>query len=154
MKVLCGASVRRDPAVLKAHLKTLRWQKLPSGLQLDLVHVDDLLPEQRVEGMHTLSEAGSRIIAGVAQPDTMDFDDKHPQTHQWQLTAFERVAENKQRLLDLAVAEHYDYVWIVDTDLLLDPYTLWSLYACKKDITAAVYWTRWQAADPICHPQV
>jgi hypothetical protein len=85
----------------------------------------------------------------------IDFDDKNPQTHLWQQTAFERVAQNKQRLFDKAVKEKYDYVWICDTDLLLDRTTLWSMYHANQSIVAAVYWTRWQANSEVpCGPQV
>ena len=82
-----------------------------------------------------------------------DFSDQDPKTHQWSLSAFERVAANKQLLLDKAVNEGYDYVWICDTDLLLDPYTLSSLLTTDKPIAAAVYWTRWQASQQ-AGPQV
>jgi hypothetical protein len=148
VKILVGASVRRDPVVLEAHLKTLQWQILPPDVELDIVHVDDFAPEQRDAGRVLLEAYGGTIIRGDSDDmAVVDFDDKNPRTHVWQQSAFERVAKNKQMLFDKAVADKYDYVWICDTDLLMDPRTLWSMYhvaATGQQVTAAVYWTRWQ----------
>ena len=154
-RVLAGASVRREPALLDACLTTLKWQELPPDVRLDLCFVDDFLPDQREPGRQLLRDAGSDILSGVEQVATADFSDAAPDTHHWQLSAFERVAANKQRILDRAVKEFYTHVWICDTDLLLDPRTLASMLAVDKPIVAAVYWTRWQAGQNVpAQPQV
>ena len=64
------------------------------------------------------------------------------------------MAQNKQLLFDKAVREDYDYVWICDTDLILDRTTLWSMYYANVPVVAAVYWTRWQADQEDAQPQV
>ncbi len=57
---------------------------------------------------------------------------------------FEHLARHKQKLLDKATVEHYDYVWIVDTDLVLDPSTLASALSLKEPVVSSVFWTPWQ----------
>ncbi len=128
IKILCGASVRKPDHIFDAHRKTLAWQVLPPDVQVDYYHIKDDAP-------------------------TEDFDDNNEITHKWELSAFERVAKNKQKIFDKAVKQNYDYVWICDADLLLDHYTLWSLLSAEQQITAAVYWTRWQPRQPAM-PQV
>jgi hypothetical protein len=127
-------------------------------VELDLVHVDDFTEDQRDEGRAALQDAGSRVLSGVEQVATLDFSDTAANTHHWQQSAFERVAQNKQLLFDTAVREGYDYVWICDTDLLLDNRTLWSMYHAasdRREVIAGVYWTRWQAdASAPAGPQV
>lgn len=154
-RILCGASARRDPEVLEQHLKTLTWQVLPKDHTLDLCHVDDFTPDQRDKGRALLEEYGGEILTGESEGiAVVDFDDSNPSTHLWQISAFERVAKNKQLLFDKAVEEGYDYVWICDTDLILDRTTLWNLIGASKPVTAAVYWTRWQADQQYVMPQV
>lgn len=153
-RIIVGASARRDPAVLEAHLKTLANQELPPDLQLQLCHVDDFT-ENVDECRALLRDYGSEVLSGVEQVAVHDFDDTHNRTHLWTQSAFERVAQNKQRIFDKAVREGYDYVWICDTDLILDPMTLWSMYHAQKPVVAAVYWTRWQdQPDQPAQPQV
>jgi hypothetical protein len=65
-------------------------------------------------------------------------------THHWQEATFYWLAEQKQRILDLAREEEYDAVWLVDTDLLVEPGTLQSLIDAEKPIVSAVFWTAWQ----------
>jgi len=155
-RILVGASCRREPQVLEAHLKTLALQQLPDGTELHLCHVDDFTPEQRNAGRVLLESYNSEILSGDSdQMAVIDFDDKHPQTHVWQISAFERVAKNKQLIFDKAKAERYDYVWILDTDLLLEHTTLMSMYYAARPVVAGVYWTNWNAAgDQPAGPQV
>jgi hypothetical protein len=132
----------------------LKWQDIPDGYELHLCHVDDFTPGQRNAGRALLEAYGSTILSGEEQVATLDFDDKDPNTHLWQQSAFERVAKNKQQILDLAVKEHYDCVFICDTDLMLDRTTLRNLVGADQQVTAGVYWTRWTADQQHVLPQV
>ena len=85
--------------------------------------------------------------------ETATYDGDREDTHEWNVPAFYRLARQKQRLCDLAVSEGYDYLWLVDSDLLCDPRTLWSLYYADKPIVSAVFWTAWQPDSPML-PQV
>lgn len=54
---------------------------------------------------------------------------------------------------DLPLAQSWDYLFLVDSDLYLDPHTLRHLLSLKKDIVSEVYWTRWKP-ELIPLPQV
>lgn len=69
-------------------------------------------------------------------------------THRWQVATFDHVARCKQLLIDWALSEAFDYIFFVDSDLLLEPTTLLSLYACDVDVVSGVFWTQWTPADP------
>jgi hypothetical protein len=69
-------------------------------------------------------------------------------THRWNVSTFEHLAKCKQLLIDYAVNEGFDYIFFVDSDLLLDPGTLQSLYAAQVDINNACFWTSWQPGAP------
>ncbi|CCO09051.1 glycosyltransferase [Desulforamulus hydrothermalis] len=53
----------------------------------------------------------------------------------------------------MALEQEYDYVFLVDADLILHPKTLVHLISLQKDIVAEVFWTRWQPNLPL-QPQV
>lgn len=59
-----------------------------------------------------------------------------------------RVAKFKDWLISLARSEGYDYLFLVDSDLVLHPLTLQQLLHCRKDIIAEIFWTRWTPSQP------
>jgi hypothetical protein len=142
IRVLAGTISRTHPDVLAAHLKTMLWQRVP-GAQIDLCYIDDNDDEASSELLR--SEAARTIPAGERGDAEYSVDEG---THRWNELAFHRLAREKQRLLDLAVEERYDYVWLVDSDLLCGPDTLASLLAARKPLVSAVFWTRWEPTQP------
>lgn len=141
-RILAGAIVRQDPAVLKAHLKTLTWQNVKADI--DFCFVDD--------GDHEaiLKEYGS-VLKADPRPEGAVYS-VGPQTHQWSVETFYHLASQKNRLLQKMLDEGYDYLWLCDTDLLCDKTTLRSLLSLKAPIANAVFWTHWQATAPSAMP--
>ena len=146
MKILAGASVRQNSKVLAAHLETMEWQTTSEDVQVDLCYVNDLDPddEDYKEASDVLFNSGARVLntniherpSGAEYVVASD-------THHWQEPTFYWLAQQKQKLLDLAVEEEYDAVFLVDTDLLLSPDTLQSLIHAEVPIVSAVFWTSW-----------
>lgn len=141
VRVLAIASVRVDPLTFAANLKSLRLQLLPPNTVLDLHYVlDDPEPKPLIrlikEARGTWEQSGERPAAALYGVG--------PQTHAWNAVTFDHLACNKQKLLDRAVRDHYDYVWVVDTDLICDPKTLASMLSLKESVVSAVFWTPWQ----------
>ena len=68
-------------------------------------------------------------------------------THRWNVDTFEHLARCKQLFLDYAISNHFDYVFMVDSDLLLEPTTLKSMYACDQDVVNGCFWTQWTPND-------
>ena len=148
MRVLCGSSVRERPTVLQAHLRALQAQVLPPDVEIDFAFVDDNTDPTS----SALLEPFRRLpCEPTDQAATYDGDSET--THEWNVPAFYRLARQKQRLCDLARSEGYDYLWLVDSDLICDPRTLWSLYHADKPIVSGVFWTSWQPDSPML-PQV
>lgn len=156
IRILVGGPVRKDAAILTAHLDSLLSQELPSRVKLDFLFVDDYPtpdPAQQVL-LDFVAANGGRVLKSD-NTITNDFSDQHPVTHQWTQSSMGRMATLKNRLLKECVDGGYDYIWLIDSDLILDRTSLASLLSAQKAIVAAVYWTRWHA-DPKIHagPQV
>jgi hypothetical protein len=156
IKILVGGPVRKNAAVLSAHLASLESQELPARVELDYLFVDDYPapdPAQQVLADFVAKHGGQVVKSGQAV--TGDFTDQHPVTHQWTASAMTRVGNIKNGILAECVKGQYDYLWLIDSDLVLDRTTLASLLSCQRAVVSAVYWTRWNS-DPLIHagPQV
>lgn len=142
-KILVGAVTRAAPNILEAHLRSIRWQRAEA--ELELYYIAD--PELPQESHDLLREFDTRLLLASEKPEEAlyEIDDT---THHWNQLTFGWLAKEKQRLLDLAAAEDFDAVWLVDSDLLCDPGTLDSLLACQKEVVSGVFYTKWQPEAP------
>ncbi|MFL0491534.1 MULTISPECIES: glycosyltransferase family A protein [Bacillus] len=78
---------------------------------------------------------------------------KDENTHYWPVNQVWKVAEMKDKIIDYAKENQYDYLFLVDSDLVLHPNTLQQLIESKKDIISNIFWTKW-VANGIEMPQV
>lgn len=56
----------------------------------------------------------------------------------------ERVGALKNQIFRETLAGGYDGVWLVDSDLICGPRTLWSLWYSDAPMVCGVFWTKWQ----------
>ena len=156
IRILIGGPVRKRAPVLQAHLDSLAWQEFPKRVQVSYCFVDDYpAPDDGQAVLRAfVDEHGGEILRpDIARPN--DFTDQHPVTHQWTQSAMNRMGELKTLIFRKALEGQYDYVWLVDSDLILDRTTLRSLLSAEQGVVSAVYWTKWNS-DPGIHsgPQV
>jgi len=149
-RVLLGSPVHQNPAILKEFLLSLEELEQLSAT-LDFMFLDD----------NTDSTASQLLCA---------FQDKHPETtiipnqhlqnytcdeytHYWREELIWKVAGLKNKLIEQAKTKNYDYLWLVDSDLVMHPHTLEQLMQADKDIIANIFWTCWQP-NTVEMPQV
>ncbi len=65
-------------------------------------------------------------------------------THRWTGDLMEKVATMKDFIIEFALYCGYDYLFLVDSDLVLHPRTLARLQWTGRDIVSEVFWTKWQ----------
>ena len=149
-KILIGAPVRQEAAILTEFLRSLRELRR-DGLDVDFVFVDD-----NVEPASTdlLREFAMHERTQLLPAD--DIDDHYAKSeygHVWTEELFWKVARFKDRILRHALATGHDGVFLIDSDLVLHPATLRHLVAQHVDIVSEVFWTRWHPGLPD-RPQV
>lgn len=159
--LVVGTSCKKPASILRWYLDALASQEKPAHLDVLYVFVDDgLEPDARAMLEAFIQQHGGGIIEPVAKPIQPDFSDAPgTMTHQWSPSAMNRVGANKDQILQFALQNRADYVWLCDADLVCDRTTLTSLLSIPEPIVCAVYWTAWQrvpeGANPVCAgPQV
>jgi hypothetical protein len=146
LKVMVGTSVRKPVAVLEAHLDSLRSQILPPNTELTCCYVTDWPVPPTDGALKALNEFATHrgtILKSMEGQLSDDFKDSGVNTHNWGVSAIQRVANNKNRIIEYFLKSDADYLWFCDADLMLDQMTLWSMLSCEKPVVCAVYWTKW-----------
>lgn len=144
--IAVGTSIRKPAEVLRHYLASLAAQELPERTRLLPIFVLDGCDADaaRLIDDFCANYPGAVVLPnGAPRPPQPDFDDAHPDSHQWSESAMVRVGQNKDWIIARARELGVDALWFCDADLICDTTTLKSLLAAPGPITSAVYWTRW-----------
>lgn len=146
LKVLMGTPIRQKGEILRNFLQSIKELSLGSLLTVNYYFIDD-----------NLEDESSQLLARFAEETPNTFLSKahnnreyvcNESTHFWEEELIWKVAEFKNGIIEQARQDDYDYLFLVDSDLVLHPKTLEHLVSLKKDIVAEIFWTKWELDLP------
>ncbi|MFC4777399.1 glycosyltransferase family 2 protein [Paenibacillus sp. GCM10023252] len=147
-RVLIASPVHQKADILRLFLQSLE------RLTCQSLHVDYLFIDDNVE------EASSDLLSQFLPAHTTvwksDYRSIYIRTeaaHCWNEQLIWQVASMKNRIIQEAISLCYDYLFLIDSDLLLRPPTLQHLISLNKPIISEIFWTKWQP-DARPQPQV
>ncbi|WML35489.1 glycosyltransferase [Clostridium sp. OS1-26] len=149
-RVLIGSTIRQKTSILREFLQSLSELYI-QDYNVNFMFFDDnedLVSSQMLNNFK-IQDCETIILRGEKQGRYICDDI----SHQWKDELIWKVAEYKDRIIDYAKENDYDYLFLVDSDLVLHPETLEKLISTKKDIISEVFWTKWNSSD-IEKPQV
>jgi GT2 family glycosyltransferase len=132
-RVLVGAMVHHRAEIVKECFASLD-QLQRSSCTIDYYLVDDTVSEPSHEAVQRFvaDHPSCRCVPSTKKENTS-------------CTAVRwTVARDKDLLLQYALTQGYDYVLLVDSDIILHPKTLEQLKGTNKDIIATIVWTSMQ----------
>lgn len=149
-RVLIGSPIHRKPAILKEFLESLT--KLDTdGIELSYFFIDDNKEIESTNLLHQFSqEINGVTLISTKTNDTYLCDEN---SHFWNDNLIWKVAAFKNQMIDFALKNDYDYLFLIDSDIVLHPKTIQRLIKTRKDIISEIFWTKWQK-DNIELPQV
>jgi tetratricopeptide (TPR) repeat protein len=144
-RVLVGSPVHQKTRILEEFLNSLK-QIERGGFILHFFFVDD----NQIEASSQLLEDFAKNVEGVliqkSQRDDQYVCDER--THVWQEHLIWKVAAFKDLMIQKALEGGYEYLFLVDSDLVLNPHTLEHLISTGKEIISEIYWTSWELNAP------
>lgn len=150
IRVLLGSPIHQKPAVLQQFLDSLQRLKL-DGIQLDYYFIDDNQEEAASSLLEAFKGDDPNIL--IQPSGYNDAYVRNDTTHFWNSNLVWKVAAFKNLMIQRAHTLDYDYLFLIDSDLLLYPETLQHLIGTGKDIISEVFWTQWQPGT-MFQPQV
>ncbi|MBF8263353.1 MAG: glycosyl transferase [Parachlamydiales bacterium] len=149
-RVLIGSPIRQKPLILHEFLESLcRLEK--KNYELDFLFIDD---NEQSESKNLLNRFPARCT--IQQPDIFSSGAKYvcnETTHHWKDSIIWKVAQFKDRIIQSAREQDYDYLFFIDSDIVLHPRTIDQLIKANKEIVSNIFWTQWMP-DQVPLPQV
>lgn len=152
-RVLVGSPIYQKPAILKEFLESLKGFEKKS-YTLDYYFVDDNEDEESHQLLQSFvpeKEAKVVLVSGKERVTKPYFCNEV--THFWSEELIWKVAIFRNQIIQYALENDYDYLFFVDSDLLLHPLTIEQLLSSNKDIISNIFWTKWTDFTPL-QPQV
>lgn len=149
-KVLVASPIYRNPNILSQFLSSLLDLK-STGIDVHYYFVDDNVHPESMKILREFKQNNKNVLI-MKSHNTTPYHTNH-QTHIWKEELIWKVGEYKNDMLDYAKINNFDYIFLVDSDLVLHPNTLIQLHSQKKDIVSNIFWTKW-TPDSIDLPQV
>ena len=144
-RVLLGSPVRQKAEILSNFLLSIKELSL-STIDVDFYFIDDNIEEESSQLLVSFATENPNTLITKVEDDRPYICNES--THIWEEELIWKVAEFKNNIINKALEDDYDYLFLVDSDLVLHPQTLEHLVSLKKDIVSEIFWTRWQPDFP------
>lgn len=131
MKILIGSPVRQDEEIFIEYLKSINKLLVPKDAEVDAYFILNDCPElakHLKDGQYEILNTGDEYVC-------------NEETHVWSTENLDKMSTLRNRLLKKVTDGGYDYLFMVDADLILHPNTLIQLLSDDKDLVANIFWT-------------
>lgn len=149
-RVLVGSPIHQKPAILHEFLSSLLHLK-QDHIELNYYFIDDNIDQDSSLILQQFSQQTEHVLrqsSGIYDEYVRD-----DTTHLWNSNLIWKVANFKNLMIQHAAELQYDYLFLIDSDLILHPDTIEHLVATNKDIISEIFWTQWQP-NAMFQPQV
>ncbi|ADY55881.1 glycosyl transferase family 2 [Syntrophobotulus glycolicus DSM 8271] len=143
-RVLLGSPIYQKPQILMAFLDSLK-RLVQDTVTIDFVFVDDNIDQHSSELLQQFRDERDNVIIFEGEKESQYCCNDH--THNWTNHLLLKVAEFKNRIIDYALAEKYDYLFFIDSDLVIHPYLIEHLKSRGKMIISEIFWTQWRIGE-------
>lgn len=145
LRVLIGSPIRQKPEILSKFLVSIK-ELSSRAINIDYYFIDDNAEEESGQLLTGFAAENPNTIIARVHGDSLYICNES--THVWKEELIWKVAGFKNQIINKARTDNYDYLFLVDSDLVLHPRTLAHLISLKKDIAAEIFWTRWEPDFP------
>lgn len=153
-KIMVGSPICQDVEILKEFLISLE-NLIKEDMEVSYCFVDDnkeklssnLLLDFQKNNKNTKI---LKVDLGFLNDITYSCDEN---THRWNNSLIDKVIAFKNKIISEFLESDNDYLFFIDSDIVLDKRTIMNLIEADKDIIANIFWTRW-SVDSREEPQV
>lgn len=150
-KILIGSPIHQKPNILKEFLSSL--DKLNTEeFEIAYIFIDDNENSESSKILNSFLETHREVI--ICKSENVDNYNCNKNTHFWNEKLIWKVANFKNAMIKKAIELNFDYLFLIDSDLVMHPKTIKQLVLSEKDIISNIFWTKWSPNDEMRLPQV
>lgn len=149
-KILIGSPVRQKANILREFLLSLS-ELNKEDLQVAYLFVDDCDASESSDLLRTFKADNAEV--DIVDSSMVFLNRTLYDGHNWDGELIERVAGLKNAIIDYARKMGCDFLFLVDSDLVLHPETLRRLLSVDREIVSNIFWTKVSKGDDY-EPQV
>lgn len=145
-RILVGSPVRQKHQILEQFLLGLE-EVDKTGYALSYYFVDDNVDTESSAMLEAFAQKHDALIKKGSALTDLDSFSKYVSdeiTHLWDPTTIRKVAYFKDSIIEYAVENEFDYLFFVDSDIVVDKRTIQQLASRNVDIISNVFWTQWK----------
>lgn len=153
-EVLIASPIRQKPNILKEFLDSLSELEC-EGLNISYLFVDDNVDKK---SSFLLEQFGANRNVQIIKSENLQLIQTseyrtNEKSHLWKRDIIEKVANLKNKMIDIARIKKVDFLFLIDSDIVLNKNTLLHLISRDKDIISNIFWTEWVIGG-LQYPQV
>ncbi|MDO3412077.1 CDP-glycerol glycerophosphotransferase family protein [Saccharibacillus sp. CPCC 101409] len=144
-RVLVGSPIKQSPAILQEFLNSLSNLKQDT-YELHYLFLDNNNEPASSQLLQEFSKDNDSVM--IHNYDNENHYVKNDLTHSWNETLIWKVAHMKNIIINIALEYKYDYLFFIDSDIVLHTDTIGKLIQAEKEIISEIFWTKWQPDFP------
>lgn len=154
-KILIASPIKQKNNILIEFLKSLEEVE-KNNLDVHYYFVDDNTDELSSKFLQEFQNRNDNVVLKASKDFNVQKNQEYVcdhNTHQWKTSLIERIIIYKNDMIEMARRENFDYLFFIDSDIVLHPNTIKHLIDRKVDIVSNVFWTIWKEGGTLS-PQV
>lgn len=153
-KILIGTPIKQKSKILKEFLLSLEELDL-SKLEVSYYFIDDNTDKESTKLLKNFKEKHERVVLESSSNIVTENEDYicNEAEHKWKKNLITRVTIFKNKIIEYAKDNQFDYLFFIDSDIVLNPNTIQHLIKRNVDIVSNIFWTQWVQNNRV-EPQV
>lgn len=142
VRILVGSPVRQKPAILKEFLESLDGLE-KENFTLDYCFYEDNIIEESKELLLAFAEEKGKschLFFADEEEKALQYETNEVR-HYWNTDTINKVGRFKNHIIAYCINKKYDYLFLIDSDLVLHPHTVEQLLEADKEIISNIFWT-------------
>ena len=139
-KILFGSPVRVKNTILKEFLAGLEEVEKGNN-QVSFFFVDDNVDEKSSELLREFTNRNDTVLKKGTE--LFQTDDNYD-GHNWKTETLAKVTVYKNTIIQYCIDNGFDYLFLIDSDIVLDRRSFLQLLSDNVDIVSNVFWNQWK----------
>lgn len=144
-KILIGSPVRQKHSILKEFLSGLN-ELIKDENYVEYYFVDDNTDTLSSELLNQFARQNPTTLKRGAD---LFQEESDYENHGWKATTLQKVTVYKNEIINHCINNKFDYLFLIDSDIVVDRRALKQLLSDDVDIVSNVFWSQWVKNGPL-----